>query len=121
MYFEREKFIPTLEQPFLDILEEILNCDHQKCNSEQGQGHSVSMGSSELNSSFRSGYIDEEHPQRPPNAKVPTCSSFHNRTLEMSYNHLTMARSPVQLMVLSTAIGICHTHLSLDQEMLWLC
>ena len=30
LYIERYKFIPTLEKYFLDILKEVLNCDHQR-------------------------------------------------------------------------------------------
>ena len=41
LYFEWNRFIPTLEKHFLDILGEILNHDNQRYASVQGQGQSI--------------------------------------------------------------------------------
>ena len=95
MYFERDKFSPTVEKHFLDILQEILDCDHQRGNSEQGQGQSVPTSSSDNNADFRCDHTDRQHMERPTSPKLlwlrtrgqSQChGSFHHSTLEMSYN-----------------------------------
>ena len=58
IYFEWDRFILTLEAHFPDILEEILNCGHQRNYHKQGQGQSIPAGSSKLNINFRYGHID---------------------------------------------------------------
>ena len=41
LYFEWDRFIPTLEKHFLDILGEILNHDNHMYAPVQGQGQSI--------------------------------------------------------------------------------
>ena len=45
LYFEWDKFIPTLEKHFPDILDEILNCDHQRDALIQNQPTLVKLQS----------------------------------------------------------------------------
>ena len=63
MYFKCDKFIPTLEEIFPDILQQILDSDHQKHNSEQGQGHSVPTISSNINTNFKCDHTERWHLQ----------------------------------------------------------
>ena len=94
MYFNWQKCVPT-ENHFPHILEEILNCDHQRCDLEQGECQSLPAGSSELNANFRHSHIDGEHLQRQPYPDFPQLrtrgkshchGSFCCSTPEMSYN-----------------------------------
>ena len=64
MYFEWDKFIPTLEKHFPDIPQEILDHVDQRYNSEQGR--SVPTGSSDNNTDFRHDHTGRQHTDRPP-------------------------------------------------------
>ena len=95
MYFEWDKFIPTLEKHFPDIIE-ILNCDHQRHDSGQDEGQLIPAGSIELIANLRHGQVDREQLQRQsnprfsqPKTKVLSqqCGSFCLSTPEISYNH----------------------------------
>ena len=70
LYFEWDKLIPMLENYFPDILEELLNCDHQWCASVHNQGQSIPARNSELNTNFRS-QMEGKHKEHP-------APDFHN-------------------------------------------
>ena len=48
LYFESDKFIPTLENHFLDIVEQLLRHDYLRYASVHNQGQSIPASSSEL-------------------------------------------------------------------------
>ena len=60
LYFEWDKLISTLDKHFPDILEEILNCDHQRDASAYNQGQSIPANSSKLNTNFKHGVTQIE-------------------------------------------------------------
>ena len=68
LYVEWDKLIPTLEEHFPDILDEILNCDHQRYASVHNQDQSTPASNSKLNTNFRCGFTDGGQRQRPPSS-----------------------------------------------------
>ena len=85
-----------LENLFPDILEELLNCDHQRYASVHNQGQSIPASSSELNTSLSHGVRDGGQTQRAPRHGFPhmktrgqaqCCGSFCHSTPEIPYNH----------------------------------
>ena len=48
-YFELDKCVPTLENHFTNILEELLNHDDQWCALVHNQGQPIPVSSSEFN------------------------------------------------------------------------
>ena len=94
MCFEWEKFISTLEKHFPDILQEILHCDCQRHDSEQGQAQSIPTVSCVINTDIRCDCTDRQDKQRTPSPRLLQMGtrgqsqhhgSFHHGTLEIPY------------------------------------
>ena len=96
LYFEWDKFVPTLEKHFPDILGDILNHDYQGYALVQGQGQSFPANNDEFNISLRHSHTDIGKTQKSTSSRFSQprtrgiaqhhCSFYHN-TPEIPYNH----------------------------------
>ena len=82
LYFEQDKFIPTLENHFLTCWKTLLNHDHQRYASVNNEGQSIPVSSSELNTSLSCGVTDGGQ------AKRHTAPDFHNWKPEAELNNV---------------------------------
>ena len=85
-----------LENHFPNILEGLMNHDHQRYASVYNQGQFIQASSNKLNINFRCGVRDGGQTQRAPSSRFPQpkirsqaqChGSFYDNTPEIPYNH----------------------------------
>ena len=103
VYFEWDRLISTLKKHLPDILEEILICDHQMHDSEQGLGQSAPAGRSKLNTNFRhdlsytkSIYKDNPNPyfySKEPEVSLNIMASFATVHQKCLITAITMVKS----------------------------
>ena len=119
-----DMFIPTSGKHLPNILQEIMDHNHQRHNWEQGWGQSVPTSSSGNNTEFRCHPTDRQHMQRPPSPRLLQLrtrgqsqhhDSFHCSTSECLINAFTMVTTPAWLLTHPTAPGMHHTLLQLRQ------
>ena len=98
--FEWDKLIVTLEIHFPDILEELLNCHHQRYGLVHNQGQSISAKSNKLNINFRCGVTEGKHKEHPfpdfqnwkPEAKLNIMAVFATEHQKYHTTVITMAK-----------------------------